>query len=178
MMLRRLFAFLRDATGTATIEFALVVPLMVVLFCGSWELSQGVICYLKLIDAADTVVDIVSQQKTLTAANVDDVFTAAKLVMLPNAGTAMGMAVVSVKYKAGTGVAAVDWQQTRGGATALTSAQITTLSTGLGNAGESVIITQVTYNYSSLLKLVLPNAINLAANAMQRPRLVAAIPLN
>lgn len=177
-MLRRLFALLRDATGTATIEFALVVPFMVFLFCGAWEFSQAMICYLKLIDAADTVVDIISQQKTLTAANVDDVFTASKLVMLPNDGTPMGMTVASVKFNPATGVAAADWQQTRGGATALTSAQLAALSTGLGNPGESVIVAQVTYTYNSLLHFVIPNAIKLAANAMQRPRLVTAIPLS
>jgi len=178
MMMPRLKSFLRDARGTAAIEFAFVVPAMITLFAGTWELSQGAICYLKLLDAADTVVDIACQQTTLTSSNINDIYTAAQLVMKPNAGNLLGVTVASVTFNATTGAPAVAWQQTRGTATALSNTALTNLATGLGNAGESVIITQVTYNYTSLLKLVLPGGINLAANAMQRPRIVSSIPLS
>ena len=178
MTMRWLKAFLRDTKGVAAIEFAFVVPAMITLFAGAWELSQGMICYLKLLDAADTVVDITCQQTTLTTANIDDIYTAAQLVMTPNAGSALGVAVASVTFNATTGAPAVAWQATRGTATALSNTALTALANGLGNAGESVIITQVTYNYTSLLKLVLPGGINLAANAMQRPRIAVTIPLS
>ena len=79
-------------------------------------------------------------------------------------------------YDPTTGAASVAWQQTRGGATAMSAATIASLSAGLGNPGDSVIIAQLSYTYTSSLDYVLPKLINLSASAMQRPRLVKSIP--
>jgi Flp pilus assembly protein TadG len=177
-MIRRLLSLAREASGAATIEFALLVPIMAALFCGALEGSQAVICYMKLVDAADTVADLSTQQKTLTSANVDDIYTAGQLVMLPSPGAGLGMILASVTFDPATGNAAVAWQKTRGGATALASATVIALATGLGNKGDSVIITRVNYTYTSLLKYVMKNSISMKADAMQRPRLVASIPYN
>ena len=83
-MLQRLMHLARDKTGVAMIEFGLVLPLMATMFCGAWEASQAVICYMKMGNAADTVVDLATQQKAIHSSNVDDFYTSAQLVLTPN----------------------------------------------------------------------------------------------
>lgn len=175
-MLQRLMHLARDKTGVAMIEFGLVLPLMATMFCGAWEGSQAIICYMKLSNAADTVVDLATQQKTIHSSNIDDFYTSAQLVLTPNNATGLGLAIASVTFDPTTGAAAIAWQQTRGGATPMSAATITSLSSGLGNAGDSVIVAQLSYTYTSSLDYVLPKLINLNTSAMQRPRLVKSIP--
>jgi Flp pilus assembly protein TadG len=168
----------RDKAGIAMVEFALVLPIMVLMFCGAWETSQAVICYMKLGNAADTVVDLATQQKVIHASNIDDFYTSAQVVMLPSSTTGLAMAIASVNFDATTGNAAIAWQQTRGGALPMSSATITSLSAGLGNKGDSVVIAQLSYTYTSSMDYVLPKLINLSSKAMQRPRLVKSIPFS
>lgn len=175
-MLQRLVHLARDKTGVAMIEFGLVLPLMATMFCGAWEASQAVICYMKLGNAADTVADLATQQKSMKSSNIDDFYTSAQLVLAPNNATGLGLAIASVTFDPTTGAAAVAWQQTRGGAMPMSAATITSLSSGLGNPGDSVIVAQLSYTYTSSLDYVLPKLISLNTTAMQRPRLVKSIP--
>ena len=88
------------------------------------------------------------------------------------------MAIASVTFDPSTGAPAIAWQQTRGGMAAIPTAVINADVAGLGNKGESVLVAEVSYQYASVLKYLMPTPVVLVTNAMQRPRLVASIPLN
>jgi Flp pilus assembly protein TadG len=165
---------LRDATGTTAVEFALFAPLMLTLFCGAYEVSDVAIVNMKLSAAASTVSDLTAQQSVLHSSDIDSLFAAAQLVMTPSPTSSLGIAVASVTFDASTGAASVAWQQTRGTATAMTDAASS--ATGLGDKGDTVIVAQVVYTYSSLLKYVLPRAVTYKQRVYTRPRLVTSIP--
>ena len=177
-MIGRLLNLLRDLirnpSGIAAIEFGFAFPVLVIMFCGVWEVAMALIVYMKVIDVADTVSDLTAQYKTVSTTDFDNFLTAGKLVMLPDSGTSLGLAVASVTFAGGTGTPSVAWQVTRGGASAMTDAA--GAATGLGSGGDSVIVAQASYNYTSLIKYLIPNGITITSRVFSRPRFVTSIP--
>ena len=175
MRLRQLLT--RDRSGMAAVEFALLLPIAITLFLGAFETTNAVMCYMKLISAADTAADLVAQQSSVTTATVNDYATASQLVMSPFPTGSLGLVFASVKWNS-SGTASVDWQQDVG-ASAMTNASIITLATSpviLGNANESVVVVQAKYTYTSPFAKVLPLTFNFSQNAFSKPRKVSAVP--
>ena len=139
----------RKRGGTASIEFAFALPAMLVMFMGVFELSQALIMYMKVIDVADTVSDLVSQQSTISTTDIDNYYTAGQLVMTPSAPGGLQLAVASVIFDGTTGnpvlpvtsvivdpITGLDildlttkqpltgWQVVEGGAAAMTAADL------------------------------------------------------
>ena len=173
-MIHRLYNLWKERAGTATIEFAFVLPILLVMFCGVFEVSQAIIVYMKLIDAADTVSDLVAQQKQIASSDINNYYLAGQLVMAPSPGAGLGLTVASVVFDPNTGNPAVAWQVVRGGALPMPDAAAA--ATGLGSKGDSVIEANVTYTYTSALKYLLPNAITMSSRVFSRPRQVQTIP--
>src|SRR5580700_3342027 len=109
-MTRILLKLLTDRLGSAATEFALVFPIMLVMFLGTFEVANAVIIYMKVIDAADTVSDLVAQYKTLASSDLDNVYIAGQLIMQPTSGTGLGFAIASVAFDPNTGAPSVAWQ--------------------------------------------------------------------
>jgi Flp pilus assembly protein TadG len=164
----------RQRGGVAAVEFAIVLPAMLVLFLGAFEVSQALIVYMKVIDVADTVSDLVSQQKQIASSDIDNYYIAGQLVMTPSAGSGLGLAVASVTFDPNTGNPSVAWQVTECGAAAMTDAA--TAATGLGSPGDSVIVARATYTYTPLTGYMIHNAITMSSRVFSRPRVVFTIP--
>src|ERR1700756_3217970 len=78
--------FVRDRSGTAVIEFALVMPGLLTLCIGSYEAANLILADLKLEAAAETASDLVAQTRINTVLQATDFtnFTnAVKQVMTP-----------------------------------------------------------------------------------------------
>lgn len=79
-------AFLRDAGGVSAIEFALVLPIMLLLLVGLAELSNGLDAWRKVTLLSRAVADLTAQgdgQSTMAAASMDDILKSSKLVLRP-----------------------------------------------------------------------------------------------
>ena len=89
----------RDDRGVAAVEFALLLPLMITLYLGSTEVTQGVLASRKMAIVSRTLSDITAQQPTATtspctAAGLCDstmtsIFSAASVIMSPFSVAAM-----------------------------------------------------------------------------------------
>lgn len=173
----RLIRVLRNCAGTAAIEFAFIFPLMITLFLGCYEAANGVIVYLKLVNAADTISDLVAQQLSITSTQLTYYYDAGELVMLPSSGSGLGLAVASVTFNT-SGAPSVAWQVERGGASAmtnLTSSNTTLTSLGDTTGNSSVIVAQATYTYTSLFKFVIKTPIAMTATVYSRPRYISSV---
>jgi Flp pilus assembly protein TadG len=179
----------RKRGGTASIEFAFALPVLLVMFMGVFEVSQALIMYMKVIDVADTVSDLVSQQRQITTTDIDNYLAAGQLVMTPSPGNGLGLAIASVIFDGTTGNPSVAWQVTEGGAAAMTAADLQTavapIGTALGsgacnptaaNPCNSVIVAQASYTYNSALSYLIQHPIAMSARVFSRPRAVFVIP--
>ncbi len=172
-MIARLLTSARDRAGNVLVEFALLMPILATIFFGLFEGSQAILAYMKLVAATQTIADLITQQQTVSSTDMDNFNKAGQLVMGPFPIASFGFAATSVTFDINTGNAAVAWQDSRN-ATPLANA--TALAAGYGQKGESVIIVQGNYGYTSVLSYVLPATINMTQIAFSRPRLVASIP--
>lgn len=179
----------RKRGGAASIEFAFVLPVMLVLFMGVFEVSQALIVYMKVIDVADTVSDLIAQQSKVQSSDVDNYYIAGQLVMTPSAGAGLGLYVASVTFDPSTGVPSVAWTATRGGATAMTNAAAAAAAANGANGAlglacpnasvnpcDSVILAQASYTYNSALSYLIQLPIKMSAIVLSRPRAVFSIP--
>ncbi len=164
----------RKRGGTAAVEFAFALPVLIVMFLGVFEVSQALIIYMKVIDVADTVSDLVAQQKQIAGGDIDNYYIAGQLVMTPSAGSGLGLAIASVVFDPNTGNPSVAWHVEEGGAAQMPDAAAA--ANGLGSKGDSVIVAQATYTYKSTIGYVLPQGITMSARVFSRPRVVFTIP--
>jgi Flp pilus assembly protein TadG len=170
---RRTFArLLRDCRANVAVEFGFILPIMCLMTFALYEVTEGVICYMKTVDAANTVSDLIGQQLTSATGigtnEFNNYYTAAQLVMTPSSGSNLGLAVASVYYNALGGNPTTAWQITRGGASAMGNP--TTYVNGLGTASGSTIVVQATYTYTSLLDFFITSPITITATVTGQPR--------
>jgi len=171
----------RNRAGNVAVEFALLLPVMITLFFGLFEITQAILAYMKLVDATQTVADLVTQQQSVSSSDFPSFYTAGQLVMTPFPGGSLGVAITSVTFDS-TGTASVAWHEECGGINPIQNAASLAAGTAsnpakpYGFANESVVIVQGNYAYQSWLHYVLPRALTINQLAFSRPRLVGSIP--
>ena len=169
-----------DQCGIAAVEFALILPIMLLLFLGSFETTNLVLAYMKLEASAETAADLVAQTRVNTVLQSTDftnITNAAKQILtpLPTSGSVLKIAYASVTYN--TGSAVIDWHTEVNSATPITTANIPNNASlaNLGNQAsgstDSVIIVTLTYSYSSPFTYVLSSSYTLTESAFNRPPL-------
>ena len=168
-----------DQSGLAAVEFALILPIILLLFLGSFETTNLVLAYMKVEASAETAADLVAQTRVNTVLQSTDftnITNAAKQVLtpLPTSGTLLKIAYASVTYN--TGSAVIDWHTEVNSATPITTANIPN-NASLANLGnqtngstDSVIIVTLTYSYSSPFVYLLSPSYTLTEAAFNRPR--------
>src|SRR5690606_11564824 len=139
-MRRGLFQRLRsDERGVSAVEFALIAPLLIFFYMGLAELCQGYMAQKRMGHASAMVADLVAQE--------EDRFQLGRLAMQPFSSDTLRQRVSSVTRV--NGVARVDWSR-GGGMDALEPGSTVTLPQDLIGNGESVIMSEATYDYDSL----------------------------
>src|ERR1700742_440592 len=128
---------IEDSRGIAATEFAVIVPLMLVMFFGTVEYSSAVAVDRKVTLVARTLSDLTSQ----ALASVDDpylqnVFTASISIVAPYDPTQTTAQITEV-YVDSNKVARVQWSKA---ATVGTAATQATLGTSTHNAGDVITI--------------------------------------
>jgi Flp pilus assembly protein TadG len=150
------FKLLRDRRGVAAIEFAMIVPIMLMLFFGTVEFSSGVAVDRKVTLIARTLSDVTSQSTSVADTDLANFFTSACAIMYPYAGpppctTANNptKAVISELYvDPSTLKARVQWSKAYQGGVALTvGTTVSAVPGALLISGTYLIYSQVSYNY-------------------------------
>jgi Flp pilus assembly protein TadG len=170
MMRRGIFSRLgRDERGVSAVEFAMLAPVLIAFYFGMAEFCQGFMAQKRMGHVSAMVADLVAQEETVATANLDDIFDIGGLIMKPFATSALQQRVSSVTRT--SGVARVDWS--RGdGMTARAVNSTITLPTDLIANGESVIVSEATYDYDSPVDYFMPGITRFSHIYYLRPRTV------
>jgi len=132
-----------DCRGLAAIEFAMIVPLMLVLFFGVVEFSSGIAVDRKVTLIARTLSDLTSQNTSVTDTKLTNIFDASKGIMYPYSKTPVNARIVELYIDAGLAVHPI-WTATSG---TTPPTGTVTVPTALKIAGTYVIYSEVSYNY-------------------------------
>ena len=108
----RLRSFGRREDGTAAVEFALVLPIMLLLYIGSIEISLLISMDRKLQSVTGALGDLVARSDTTIAeAVLDDYFKAASGIMTPHPVADLYQTVTQVKVDEDGETATVVWSR-------------------------------------------------------------------
>jgi Flp pilus assembly protein TadG len=168
---KTLFARLRDdPRGVSAVEFALLAPVMIAFYFGLAEFCQGYMAQKRMGHVAAVIADLVSQSDAVTSSQVTDMFRVGDMVMKPFSATPLKQRVSSLTRNS-SGVVKVDWSQ-GAGMTPRSTGSTVTIPTGLIANGESVIMTESTYDYDSPVDYLMPAITRFSQTYYLRPRTV------
>jgi Flp pilus assembly protein TadG len=177
---RAAFALINDRNGVAAIEFAMIVPIMLVLFFGTVEFSSGVAVDRKVTIMARTFSDLVSQNVSVNATNLSGFFSASCAIMSPYAGPPPcttsnnpTSAVISELFVDPTTLRArVQWSMAyQGGAVRAVGSTVASVPSALLVGNTYLIFSEVSYLYTPAVGYVMAKTgITLSDVAYTRPR--------
>jgi Flp pilus assembly protein TadG len=168
-----------DRRGVAAIEFAMIVPIMLVLFFGTVEFSSGVAVDRKVSLAARALSDLTSQSNAVANTDMANFFAATCGIMYPYVGSPCTAsnnptkAVISELYvDPSTLKARVQWSNAyQGGVARAVDSIVTTVPSALLVGGTYLIFSEVSFLYTPAVGYVMAKAgINLSDVAYTRPR--------
>ena len=171
--LAQLRGFARDRHGIAAVEFAIILPFMLVLYLGSIEAGNGLAVQFKAALASRAVADLASQYTSINNSTMTGILNAAATVVAPYSATGMVVTISEITTNA-SGQGTVTWSDSLGG-TAHTVGQSVTLPTALQIANTSLIWSEVTYPYQPSLGMVMTGTINISQSSYFYPRLATSI---
>jgi len=170
---RRLGRLPRDQRGIAAVEFALLLPLMLTLYLGTVEVSQGISADRKVTMTARTVADLVSQTTTINNAGMNDILAASTAVMYPFSTNNLKVTVTAVNIDA-NGKATVTWSDSYNG-TARAVGSTITLPAALVVNSSSLVWSEVQYIYTPTIGYVITGSLTLKDQLYMSPRLSNSI---
>ena len=80
---QRFARFRQDERGVSAVEFAMLLPLMITLYLGTVEISQGVGIDRKVTLTTRTVADLASQVSSINNTDMTNLLNAASAVVVP-----------------------------------------------------------------------------------------------
>ncbi|WP_420131630.1 TadE/TadG family type IV pilus assembly protein [Rhodopseudomonas sp.] len=173
---------LRDRSGLAATEFAFIVPLMLVTFFATVELSAGIAVDRKVTLVARTLSDLTSQATTVTDSDLKNVFAASYGVLSPYPIDPVNAMITEI-YVNDAGVAKVQWSKSatvaQNGTTITTTlinstrnrGDTITIPDGLKVTKTYMILSEVSYQYKPVVGYVVaPGGISLSDLSYTRPR--------
>src|ERR1700688_4307843 len=107
----RLRDLIADSSGIAAIEFAMIVPIMLLMFFGTLEFSSGVAVDRKVTLIARTLADLTSQATSVADTDLINFFTASISILTPYSPTPTH-ATISEIYVDSNNIAKIQWSKT------------------------------------------------------------------
>jgi Flp pilus assembly protein TadG len=166
-------ALLRDRRGVSAVEFALLLPMMMTLFLGSVETSQGIAANRKVSLTAHALADLTSQYTDVTNADMTNILAAGSAIIAPYTTANLQEVVSGIAINA-QGVGSVVWSDTLSG-TALSVGTTVTVPTALAVPNSYLVLSQVQYSYTPAYGYVLTGTITLHDQIFMRPRQSSSI---
>jgi Flp pilus assembly protein TadG len=168
--------FLKDGTGIAAVEFAFILPLMLVMFFGTIEFSQAIGVNRKVTIMARSLSDLTSQNTTVTTSQLNNFFAAATAVMTPYSAAPVQSTISELYIDPATQTARVQWSvgsspRAQSSIVVIPSELIARDAQNNVVANQYLIYSEVSYQYVPTIGYVMaPAGVNLRDTAYTRPR--------
>ena len=167
---RRLWS---DARGAAAVEFALLVPLMALLYFGVVEVTQGAMTQQRVAHTASAIGDLVAQSTSITSDEVGDIFNVGDTIMSPYPTSGLQMRVTSLVADK-NGNVTVAWSQANG-MTALAKGSPVSVPANVITPGASAIMGESQYTYTSVFGQIMPSPVVFKETSYLQPRLSTTV---
>jgi len=139
--------WLRNDEATAAIEAGFLFPLLMLILCGTVDTGMGLVMNQKVINASQTISDLLARGSSVSNTDVNDAITAGSLALMPYSTASYGSDIVSIRFVGVSKTPTVQWRRTTG---MDPNPDILPGSEGLGLEDEGVLGVTVTYTFNPI----------------------------
>jgi Flp pilus assembly protein TadG len=166
-ILGRIRRIARDQRGVSAVEFALLAPVMVGLYLGCVEISEGVAADRKVSLTAAALANLASQATALTSTDMSNILDASGAIIVPFSASLLKMTVTCLKIDANKNVT-VKWSETRNGTK---DSGTITIPSALAVANSYLILAKTSYDYTPVVGYTISGTITLSDQMYMSPRI-------
>lgn len=171
-MTDRILAFLqrfrRENSGVSAVEFAIIAPLMLIIYLGSVEVSLALSIDRKITSTASAIADLVAQDDVITDDEIVDILNAGNAIIVPFDAGPLQLRVSSLLMD-GDGDVEVQWSDASGMAALAEGSSVNTPN-GVLQTNRSVIMVEVEYRYHTLFSQLGMSHFDISEIFYLRPR--------
>jgi len=165
-----------DEAGTSAVEFALLAPVILLIYFGGFELTQALSVNRLVALTSGTVTNLVSQYTTISASSqMPDILAASSQVLNPYPSSKSVVVISSITID-NSGNATVAWSQALNGS-ARNVGQSLVLPAALDIPNSTVLLGETSYAYTPTIEYIPMAPINLYSSVYMLPRASSVINL-
>jgi Flp pilus assembly protein TadG len=169
---------LSQESGIAAVEFAMILPILLVLWIGGVEVTSGLSVDRRLNNFASTMGDLVSRTKQIPYSRIEDIFDLAEAAMFPYEATGITMRITAVTIDT-DGNTKVAWSRARGMAAHAKDTQVNdSVPASLrppSDAESQIIMAEVLYTYQPAIGYVITSEVELEDRMYFVPRVSSKV---
>lgn len=183
MVSRFLSLLRRDRRGSVLVEFAVAMPVFILLLMGGFEFARFAMVNQKIARVGGLVNDYVAQARSMDTAQITDLFAAAQRIAEPFDMLGQGAVIVTTVQGTGGGPQVL-WQQAGAGTLVASSTigapgESATLPAGLiVDTNESLVVTEVFFDYQPIFVGSVVPSNQLYYQSFNRPRSTQILQFN
>ena len=166
-----------ECQGHAAAEFALIFPLMMLLYVGGFEITQGLYAYRKLTVTARSVADLTSQYMSMTHNDITNIIGASTQVMAPFAVSKTTIVLSEITTTNTPGQATVTWSCASSNASARPPNSTITTDIPASPPGVPFVLAEVGYTFAPMGDGALIHPLHMGDHIYMLPRQSASISL-
>ena len=158
--------WLADEDGISAVEFALIVPVILTLIMGIYDIGRGFNVNQKVITASQVMGDLITRKVEVTQTDLDDIVIAGEMAIAPYPIAPLGYDIVSISFDS-DGNAVEEWRRTvnmSANANVLDDAEI------IATPGDGLVAVTVDYDYDPFFSKLLPQDIGMREISFYRGR--------
>jgi Flp pilus assembly protein TadG len=163
--------FRRDQRGVSAVEFALLSPLMIGLYLGGVEISEGIGIDRKVTLTAGAMADLAAQVTTISSSDMTNIMNAATTIMAPYPTGTLKITVSCLNI-GNDSVPKVKWSATQNG-TAHAAGDTLSIPSALVVKNSQLLFSEVSYDYTPTVGYVITGQLTLSDKMYMSPRISA-----
>jgi Flp pilus assembly protein TadG len=142
----------REKDGVGAVEFALIVPILLIIYLMSFEITVAISITRKTTHASSDIADLVTQRTTVDKAFLATMTNVAKATIAPYSSNGVTLKLSGITID-GASVARIAWSWQSTGGTPYGAGTVATIPSDLAIANSFVVRSELSLPYSLLLYL-------------------------
>jgi Flp pilus assembly protein TadG len=167
-----------DVRGAAAVEFALILPVLVLLYAVGFEICQAATVNRKLTDTTVQLANLTSQYTKVSKSDISTIMNASSETMTPFPNSALSIVLSEISID-NTGKASVAWSESYLYGVAFQGNPLTqppVAPPSFATPNSSYLVVQSSYAYTPVIAGTFMPPITLASHSFMLPRNAGSIP--
>ena len=161
--------FAKDRRGVSAVEFALLAPLMITLYVGCAEISDGVSADRKVSLTAAALANLAAQVTTISSTDMTNILDASSAIITPYSTSQLSITLTCIAIDASS-KATVKWSVTRNGTA---RSGTVTIPAALAVPSSQLLLGEASYQYKPTVGYTVTGTLNLSDKMYMAPRISA-----